>query len=699
MTKRTDRIIHVLLNRSNGTTVRELSKILNVSERTIRNEVKSINSNLINIDLPIIDQNRGAIKLDLTEKQLEKIYSSNLIGDDADYYTPNERFIILLFDLLNNEKITRVYQEQEKLKISKSTIDDDMRYLRKFLKDYSLSAISNQKDGMEITGNERSIRTMLSDVITQYTDISNLITENILRNDVIATEIKTFFENIDIQKIAKIYSKSIHQIGSYGNTANDYQVILLTSIWIKRLEDKKMIIGESHDQWGMPNDSISIYINSIVKEFNLVKIEDSEYRFIYFIINSFNTRHKVTNATWTKTQLLTIQLITYMEGEQGIPYSSQEDLYEGLYSHLVGVIYRLDENVNSYNPLKQTIKANYPDIYNLVSAFMKNYFEGFKNEISDDEIGYITVYFTTAQMQIDKSRKRKYKVAVICNYGLATGHLLAANLEKKFNIEVVAVLSVADARVLSKLSLDLVVKTVQVNTGEVPSIKLPPIPQERDYLIVQKFFDNNPALIKKNLASDFNQLFEDVIQFMDEHDLSISGSLIKELANVFQKNNVHITSEEVQPMLHDLLTDDKIQLQVQVENWKEAIEKASQPLIDDGTINQHYVHAMLESVVKFGPYIVIGPGLALAHARPEEGADKLGVSVMTLKTPVRFGNKDNDPVSVVFCLSAVNNYSHLNVMKSVVRLIAEPGRIEAISKIKDLDQFKKELFKSEMKVK
>ncbi len=84
-------------------------------------------------------------------------------------------------------------------------------------------------------------------------------------------------------------------------------------------------------------------------------------------------------------------------------------------------------------------------------------------------------------------------------------------------------------------------------------------------------------------------------------------------------------------MLKDLVNDKQIQLQVPVDGWKDAIIKAAQPLIDEDFIKQSYVQAMIDSVTKYGPYIVIGPSIALAHARPEDGANKLGVSIMTLK--------------------------------------------------------------------
>lgn len=145
-------------------------------------------------------------------------------------------------------------------------------------------------------------------------------------------------------------------------------------------------------------------------------------------------------------------------------------------------------------------------------------------------------------------------------------------------------------------------------------------------------------------------------------------------------------------MLRDLINNGQIQLQVPVSGWKDAIMRSAKPLLDENYIESRYVKAMIESVEDYGPYIVIGPSIALAHARPEDGAKKLGVSIMTLAHPINFGNPENDPVKIIFCLAAVDNYSHLNVMKSVVRLINDQDKVERLADISDINEFCKVLF-------
>ena len=78
---------------------------------------------------------------------------------------------------------------------------------------------------------------------------------------------------------------------------------------------------------------------------------------------------------------------------------------------------------------------------------------------------------------------------------------------------------------------------------------------------------------------------------------------------------------------------------------------------------------MIQATKETGPYIVITKHVALPHARPETGAEKIGISIATLKRPVVFGNKENDPVKYIFGLSALDNQTHLTAMSELAELL------------------------------
>ena len=89
-------------------------------------------------------------------------------------------------------------------------------------------------------------------------------------------------------------------------------------------------------------------------------------------------------------------------------------------------------------------------------------------------------------------------------------------------------------------------------------------------------------------------------------------------------------------MLSDYLKEEWIKLEVEAENWEDAIEKAGIDLVRDKVIRKKYIEAMKKTVREIGPYFVITKNVAIPHARYEEGAIKTGVSLVTLKNPVNF---------------------------------------------------------------
>ena len=172
----------------------------------------------------------------------------------------------------------------------------------------------------------------------------------------------------------------------------------------------------------------------------------------------------------------------------------------------------------------------------------------------------------------------------------------------------------------------------------------------------------------------------------------MSGAIYQELERLFDQNQLEINKKEIQPMLEDVLKDSDILLNQKVNNWEESIRRVSEPLIHDQVIEPSYVAAMIDSVKEYGPNIVIGKYIALAHARPEDGVNQLGISVATIKEPIEFGNEENDPVKIIFCLAAVDSYSHLNIMKSLIELIIDEEKVNRLSRETNIERFKEILF-------
>lgn len=120
-----------------------------------------------------------------------------------------------------------------------------------------------------------------------------------------------------------------------------------------------------------------------------------------------------------------------------------------------------------------------------------------------------------------------------------------------------------------------------------------------------------------------------------------------------------------------------IQLHVEAENWKDAMIKSGDLLVKSEYITRDYIDLTIQCVEENGPYIVITPGLALSHSRPDVSVKKTGLSLITLTKPVCF-NSDNDPVDIVLTLAATDDTSHLEKLQGMAEFISDEDNLEFI---------------------
>lgn len=137
--------------------------------------------------------------------------------------------------------------------------------------------------------------------------------------------------------------------------------------------------------------------------------------------------------------------------------------------------------------------------------------------------------------------------------------------------------------------------------------------------------------------------------------------------------------------IDELLPDAAVNLDVAAKDWRDAIRLAGDALREAGFTTDEYTDQMIETVEKMGPYIVIAPGLALAHSRPSAAVLKSGLSWVRLSTPVEFGNAANDPVSLVIGLAGHDESEHIGVMSAVAAALSNPVKTKELAQAKNAE--------------
>ncbi len=130
-----------------------------------------------------------------------------------------------------------------------------------------------------------------------------------------------------------------------------------------------------------------------------------------------------------------------------------------------------------------------------------------------------------------------------------------------------------------------------------------------------------------------------------------------------------------------LVENNSIKLNQTAADWKEAIKIGTDLLVAAGTIEPRYYDHIIDNIEKMGPYIILAPGLAMPHARPEEGVIKTSFALVTLKEPVAFQGED-EPVSVFITLAGSDSDKHMEGLMEITQTLDDPDSESGV----DLDK-------------
>lgn len=134
------------------------------------------------------------------------------------------------------------------------------------------------------------------------------------------------------------------------------------------------------------------------------------------------------------------------------------------------------------------------------------------------------------------------------------------------------------------------------------------------------------------------------------------------------------------------LTADAIELQADAADWRAAVLTAGEVLARSGAATPAYGREMVRMIEEHGPYVVIAPGLALAHARPGPAVLADGLAIVTLATPVDFGHPHNDPVSVVLGLAIATADEHLAAVADIANVFNDSSAIRDLAAATTVDE-------------
>jgi transcriptional antiterminator/mannitol/fructose-specific phosphotransferase system IIA component (Ntr-type) len=700
MDERCAQLLNTIISADKPVKISELAKQFNVSPRTIRYDLDRIDNFLMDNNLPQLARKPNCGVQFPGSSELKEKALSLLEGIDSYNYvlSPEERQKVILSELFQAKDYITIEHLAEVLSVSRGSVINDLKKVKEWLIDQNLELESSPRYGIKVLGNEKDLRRAVVNLLTENVEMEkalNIIKAPIHRRIGVAVDrqLKKLFEDLDIAPIEETVRLAEEQLGTVFSDGAYSGLVIHLALALKRIQLGKDITMPREELSGLGLTKEFAVASSMVKrleESYNVKIPTDEigYITIHLLGGKVAASEMYMKENWAVLQTLTAKIIEVIQSKLGIDFSADDELYKGLMEHLGPTIYRLKHGLPLKNPILEEIKTNYEHIFHVVKGGLKALEEYVGTRIPDEEAGYIAIHFGAALERSKSTGARIYRALVVCGTGIGTAKLLSSRLRVEFsNIHIAG--TIASHQVKEKFlnedkNIDLIISTVPICCDNLPEIIVNPLLPPEDVGKINRYISLHPPRSSES-EKFFKPSIEEILAIIERYcTIKSRKELIRALAEYLNLPLYERSKGVVKPVLKDLLTEKTIKLNVDAKDWEEAVRIGGEILVENGFVEPRYVDAMVRTVREMGPYIVIAPGIAMPHARPEDGVKQVCMSLITLKEPVEFGNIDNDPVKTVICLGAVDNSTHLKALSDLMNLLNDDIKLDSIRKSKEM---------------
>lgn len=347
--------------------------------------------------------------------------------------------------------------------------------------------------------------------------------------------------------------------------------------------------------------------------------------------------------------------------------------FMALLAHLTPAYYRIRNHFELKNVLLERIKNEYHSLFLLMDNALRP-LKDEVGEISESEKAYFVILFG-GEIYKNKYSGQSLKAIVLCVNGISSSLIMQKRLESLFpTMEFILSARVSHFEKLPINSYDIIFSTVPLKSDKkVYLMSAFPDQREENKLYNQVLQDFQLLGFAKPSAQTILDSIEPYIIIKDPVNRQDLIKIIEKKLNRTRKEG-----KLSGVMLTDLLTKEKIRFTNKELSWQEAIELAAQPLLDKHEIEERYIKAIIDKVEAFGPYIDLGLGIALPHARPEEGVKKLGMSFLRCEHPVKLMDDVKHEIKLFIVLAAIDNETHLRALSTLTKILSNKERLSQL---------------------
>ncbi|MBS4982418.1 MAG: transcription antiterminator [Lachnospiraceae bacterium] len=447
LTKRQHMIMTIMHNQKDWIVGKDLAKLLNVSDRTIRNDIAAINE--FYADTMIESNIRKGYRI---QGEKAKRFTEETKKEIPE--TGEERRWMILKILVEHNQVN-LYQLAEQMCISEFSLENDMNKIRKLLDNYQGLKIVRQSNMLQLSGGEREKRHLYEELISfkMSGNLWNLnkVAENFIRFDLLKVKnvLKNIFEESNYQmNEVRIPSLLIH-VG----------VILERNLACHFFKEDEY----QQEKYGIEEYEISRHFFEKISEKLSLQVRESEIcDFAVYLKHGKRKGYCEEEQLQGLVSDLVQHIIVEIREHFDIDFSEDREFRLGLEVHTVSLLKRHYAHVEIDNACLEEVKRKYPLIFEMGVWVCKIMEEHLNIIISENEISFIALHIGSAYERANL--RRKYRCLLICPHNQMVKDLCIQKIVNRFQerMEIVECMSYFEESLIKEKNPDLILTTQPV---------------------------------------------------------------------------------------------------------------------------------------------------------------------------------------------------------------------------------------------
>ena len=647
--KRYFEIINLVLNSNDEITIKDISNLYNITERSIRYDIDELNvffQEKNNRD--IIEINNNRLKILYSGNEIEEIVRNIRVKEY--FLSENERVNILAYEifLVKNEFILQYFTE--KYNLSKTTVRYSLKELNKIVDEYSLVIDMNNNKGYKIIGSEVNIRKYMINILRKY--IKNTKEKNIEYNP-LEKIIQKFLKKSRIEESKNLINKILDYTEKTISDEAFETLQLFLFISQIRNENGHEIEEDVENKIFLSKTLEFIKIKKILEKVENIKEKDI-YHFIDFFLGSYSYNLDYSYfLNWILIESLIDQFIKLLSDKLEVNITEDKILRKELLNHIKPAIYRMKNKFKLTESILSEVKRQYMELFVKTKSSLKIISDFINLSFDEDETAFITVMIQRAVMRNNPATlfKKDTYILIVCGLGYSSSRFLYENINNRFQVNIIDIIPFNQLENYNYLEkADIIISTLDFKLDGIDVITVNPIMNEKDILKLKNY-----GLPEKKSKIKLTELLNIINKITDEAELK------RQLMKNFEENIYDDTEQKVEigKSFVELLSEKNIKLNADADNLDEVIEITGQTMIDSGLVKKEYTEELKNQIMQYGKYILVGDKTILPHGQLLKNVKETGFSLITLKKEIDFfGNE----IRIVICLASRNKDEHLRAI-------------------------------------